>query len=96
MQINNISEHIRRKKQEMSDTQDMMNEAYARALSRGKSSYSQKGFSNNYLKKNSTLTNPAIIFNTTKKSKQEGTISDTSQETKSQFTDKVMQESKMT
>lgn len=47
MLINNqnlsISDHIKRKKR-MSDSQELMNEAYARALSGGKSSYSQKGF----------------------------------------------------
>ena len=45
MQINNqslnlsMSDHIRRKKK-MSDSQELMNEAYSRALSGGKNSYS--------------------------------------------------------
>ena len=39
MQIN-LVDHIRKKKQEMSNSQDMLNEAYERALSRGKNSYS--------------------------------------------------------
>ena len=39
MQIN-VIDHTRKKKQEISNSQDMLNEAYKRALSRGKNSYS--------------------------------------------------------
>ena len=67
-----LSDHIRRKKTEMSQHQDLLNEAYQRALSGGKYalSKSQEGFSNSYLKQ--TLRNPAIIHQ--KPKKQEGNI----------------------
>lgn len=89
-----IKDHIQKKKKELEESQDLLNEAYARALSRGKSSVSksQEAFSNNYLKKKDLiLQNPAFIINTSKKQEGKSTETDNfSQETKSQFTDKGM------
>jgi hypothetical protein len=90
-----ITEHIKRKKKEMAETQDLLNEAYQRALSGGKHSVSasnQEVFSNKYVKK--TVFTPAILVNTLKK--QEGNSDNVSQETKSQFTDKHIHNAKMT
>jgi hypothetical protein len=93
-----LREHIIKKKKEMSESNDALNEAYARALSGGKNpmSKSTQGFSNVYLKKkDSILQYPAIIQNTAKAQEGNTQSDDRSQETKSQFTDKMMQESKM-
>jgi hypothetical protein len=52
-----IKDHILKKKKEIDESQDLLNEAYARALSKGKSnlSKSQEAFSNNYLKKKDSI-----------------------------------------
>lgn len=47
----NMKDHIQKKKKELAESQELLNEAYARALSRGKANKSQDNYSNNYLKK---------------------------------------------
>ena len=52
-----LKDHINKKKKELVESQDALNEAYARALSGGKNSVScsQEGFSNIYLKKKNSI-----------------------------------------